>query len=236
MPQIAPNTWKVAEAFYWFRKFADGRVEYQYDPDDGHPTKWDDTKLIPWGHYRLDLKCGRQAEFAMVALDELDRVEFQIVGEIDRFGSIVSAIDAKFGSDWLRYYVRPLTEDDISDLVRVVRFGWLPMTPDLAAKIRAYGEIGAPVSVPPVSIEVRPGEVPIKYRDCEVIHGLLVTCKGCGFKFRALKTPETCPKCKAEAKWKPFNVAPAAWEDAVYAIGIEGRYLVKITPHGIIVE
>ncbi len=165
MPQIAPNTWKVAESFNWFRRYRDGMVEYHFDPEDGHVTKW--------------------------------------------------------GED---------TPDGI------VRCGWLPMTPDLAAKIRSHGEFGLPVSVPPVSIDIKPGEVLELWRDCEVIHGIEVTCKACGVKFRAVELPKVCPKCKAEADWKPFTFVPAAWESAVYAIGIEGRYLLKMTPHGITVE
>lgn len=165
MPQIAPNTWKVAHSFYWFRKFADGRVEFEFNPEDGSPTKW--GKTTPDG---------------------------------------------------------------------IVRCGWLPMTPDLAAKIRSYGEFGLPVSMAPLAIDIKPGEVLQRWRDCDVIHGLQVTCKNCGVKFRALKLPRVCPKCKAEAAWNPFHVVPAAWEDAVYALGIEGRYLIKMTPHGITIE
>jgi len=167
MPQIAPGVHKVASSFYWFRKFDDGRVEYQFDPIDGHQTLWGET--TPAG---------------------------------------------------------------------IVRAGWLPMTSDLAGKIRAYNEFGSPVSVPPLAIDVGPDDVLQLYRECDVVHGLHVTCRGCGVFFRAMTVPDSCPRCKAESAWEPspFQVKPMVWEDATYFLGIEGRFLVKLHPSCITVE
>lgn len=40
MPQIGPDLWKTALSFYWWREFADGRVEQEFDPDTGQIRPW----------------------------------------------------------------------------------------------------------------------------------------------------------------------------------------------------
>lgn len=116
----------------------------------------------------------------------------------------------------------------------IKRFGWLPMTPELADKIRDYDEIGYPVSAPPVAINVQPGEVPVIYKDPSVIKGLQITCSKCKTAIRAMAVPETCPRCGQSLE--TAEVKGIMWDDVVYGIGIEGRYELKFNARYITVE
>jgi len=140
------------------------------------------------------------------------------------------------------------------------RVGWLPMTPDLAAKIRSSGETGYPVHAFPVAIKVNPGDRLICARDCTILDGSLITCKVCGFEFRTLDQPNICPDCGTEVARRcegalktvrecegctkqcsaevvsPFIARPDRREDAVYILGIEGRYEQKFNSRGMITE
>lgn len=163
MPQIEPGKWKIGLPFYWVRKHRDGRVEFEFDPVDGHPT--------PWG--------------------------------------------------------KPVDIEEVC---------WEPMTPDMAAKIRPYQEFGIPVSAPAISIKVRDGDVPIIYRDNEIVNGVQVTCKSCKSVFKARSPPKLCPKCEADAEWGALQWVPLTWEESVYGIGVEGRFECRIVPSRIRIE
>lgn len=40
MPQIAPNLWKVAAHFFWWREYLDGRIEREFDLETGQIRPW----------------------------------------------------------------------------------------------------------------------------------------------------------------------------------------------------
>jgi predicted RNA-binding Zn-ribbon protein involved in translation (DUF1610 family) len=42
MPQIAPNVWKTAVSFFWWREYQDGRIEQEFDLTTG--------QIRPWGN------------------------------------------------------------------------------------------------------------------------------------------------------------------------------------------
>lgn len=189
MPQIGPDTWKVALEFFWYREFEDGRIEQEFDLGSGQPRLWG-----------------------------------------------------------------PKTPPGLR------RVGWLPMTSDLAGKIRSFGEIGRPTSAPSVLINLKPDEKLICLKDCAIIKGYRVFCKVCGAVFREFGGPEVCPTCGARAAWRcdncrklqdteicpdcgrpghriiPFDSCPDAWEDVAYLLGIEGKFLLKFNSKGLIVE
>jgi len=144
-----------------------------------------------------------------------------------------------------------------NDLKRV---GWLPMTADLAQKIRAYGEIGIPTQAQSVLIDLKPREELSCFKDCTVLQGFRVTCKACGATYHALADPDICPRCGAKPAWRcekcgqlqdtetcpncnqisravtPFVKHPDAWEDVVYVLGINGRFLIKFNSNSLVVE
>lgn len=165
MPQVGQTEWKAASSFHWYREYEDGRVEFEYDPEDGHLTKW-----------------GNEAPTGLK------------------------------------------------------RVGWLPMTSPLAAKITAHGEIGMPVSAPPISINTAPGDDVVIFKDVTVYRGLLVTCKGCNAKFRAMAEPDVCPRCGAEAGWGSFVSVPVMWEDVIYHLGIKDKFILKFNANGLVAE
>jgi len=140
------------------------------------------------------------------------------------------------------------------------RAGWLPMTPDLAAKIRACGEFGIPTQSPSVMIDLQPNDELIISKDCAVIRGYLVTCKACNATFRSFGEPDVCPTCGSKPGWKcdacgeihdisicsrchrrgrliqPFIKRGISWEKVVYLLGIKDKFLLKFNSNGLIVE
>ncbi len=140
------------------------------------------------------------------------------------------------------------------------RVGWLPMTPDLAQKIQACGEIGYPTQAPSVLIDLKPGEELICFKDCTVIKGYQVICKACGFKYRTMGESGVCPSCGVTSGWKcdkcghlgdsqvcpdcstpgrlitPFRKRPDSWESVTYFLGIQGKFQIKFNSKGLVVE
>jgi predicted RNA-binding Zn-ribbon protein involved in translation (DUF1610 family) len=142
--------------------------------------------------------------------------------------------------------------------LRVV--GWLPVTPDLAQKMKAFGEFGIPTAGPSIFTRVLPGEVPIIFKEVTVYQGQRVHCKACGAVFRSESTPQTCPACGASHSWKcakcgklleadtcaecnrparplnPFETSPEKWDEVEYFIGIEGKFVNRFTASRLITE
>ncbi len=188
MPQIGPDLWKVALSFFWWREYADGRVEQEFDSLTG--------QIRPWGKTPDGLK----------------------------------------------------------------RVGWMPVSADLAAKMRAYGEFGTPTNSPEVIVEVHPGEEPVIYKDCAVLMGFQVRCKACSHEFRSLARPHVCPACGAKPVYRcgkcdkltntkicpdcriegryisPFRKGPAKWEEVQYVLGIKGKFLNRFNTHRLTTE
>jgi predicted RNA-binding Zn-ribbon protein involved in translation (DUF1610 family) len=177
VPQIAPNTWKVALSFFWYREYLDGRVEQEFDLETGMIRQWGSET---------------PANLKMV--------------------------------------------------------GWLPVTPDLAEKMKVCGEIGLSTTAPAMLIPVKPGDVPIIYKDCTVWDGFKVLCGACNSVFRSKGKPKVCPRCGAKPAWRcqkcgkladaetcpdckvtgrlvdPFMVRPEKWEEVEYFLGIRGKF------------
>ncbi len=188
MPQIGPDTWKMALEFYWFRIYEDGRVETEFDLDTG--------QIRLWG---------------------------------------------------------PVTPPGL------IRVGWQPVTPDLAQKMRAFGEFGKPTHAPPVTINVKPGEEIVIFKDCSVCN-YQVVCKSCGTAYHTMENLEACPQCGAKPCWKcercgmlrddetcpdckekcrhitPFERRPDKWENVVYFLGIKDRFRLLFNSRGVIAE
>lgn len=142
----------------------------------------------------------------------------------------------------------------------IVEVSWIPMTQDLAQKISDFGEFGRPTIGPVVTINPRDGEKIVCYREGTIYTGAKVTCKACGFVYLSTEPPSACPKCQATFGMKcrkcdkiadadvcdqcgetceqisPFDIIPVQWEQATYALGIEGRFLNKFTPLQVITE
>jgi len=59
MPQIGPDIWKVALSYYWWRQYADGRIEQEFDLETGRIRPWDATpaslKKAGWVPVTVDL-------------------------------------------------------------------------------------------------------------------------------------------------------------------------------------
>lgn len=141
------------------------------------------------------------------------------------------------------------------------RVGWLPVSPDLASKMRAYGEFGIPTQSPSIIIELKPGEDLEIFKDCTVLDGYQVHCKACGAIYRSfgeqgagclycgatpswrcpkcdkLADKETCPDCNLTGRIiDPLERTPDKWEDIVYILGIRGLYRLKFNSRGLLVE
>lgn len=140
------------------------------------------------------------------------------------------------------------------------KVGWLPMTPDLAQKIKVWGEIGYPVQAQAVMITLHSGEVPIIFKDCSVITGLRVTCKVCGSQFQSMARPEVCPQCGAKPAWRcdtcgklqeseicpdcqaisrkimPFAMRSDAWEEVIYNLKILEKFHIRFNNHWLTVD
>lgn len=132
------------------------------------------------------------------------------------------------------------------------------MTPDLAGKIRAFGEFGAPTRATAVTVELKDGEEIICFKDCTVLQGYLAKCRACGAVFHSLGRPDACPACNARPYWRcptcnelrdqptcpkcktegqmvdPFDSRPDRWEDVVYNLGIKGAFLLRFNEKGLI--
>lgn len=186
MPQIAPGTWKTGLSFFWWREFADGRIEQEFDLDTG--------QIRPWGGTPPDL----------------------------------------------------------------VKAGWIPVSPALAQKMKAFGEYGIPTVSPQILISLKPGEDLEIYKDAEVKRGLHVHCKACGANFRSFGSPEGCPFCGAQKSWRcskcdqirttptcsdchapsqmidPLESSPAEWDEVIYNLGIKGKFKMRFNSLGLI--
>ena len=128
------------------------------------------------------------------------------------------------------------------------KVGWLPVDQELARKMRAYGEFGIPTQAPAVMIDVKPGEVPLIYKDATVWNGYQVRCKACNTVFKSIVEPKACPTCDAKPAWRcpkctalsdteicphcqkkgriidPFEKRNMKWEEVEYFLGIEGKF------------
>ena len=151
--------------FTWYRKFSDGRIEYEFDPETGEPTKW-----------------------------------------------------------------------GVETPPNITEAGWLPMTPTLASRIT---ERGVPVIAPAITVRLKPGEVPVVFRDRTHRNGAHVTCKICKKAFLSPEPPTKCPFCGAEpieGKASPFILQQAEWDEAIYEIGVEGKFSQKFNSRMSITE
>ncbi len=140
------------------------------------------------------------------------------------------------------------------------RAGWLPVTQDLAQKMKAYGEFGIPTQSPSVLVALKPGDELIIYKEATVYDGFGVTCKACGGSFRMFSNPDSCPNCGARMGWRcpdcnkindtevcpdckkqgrpinPLVSAPYKWEEVTYFLGIKGIFCQKFTGKWMITE
>lgn len=110
----------------------------------------------------------------------------------------------------------------------ITEVGWIPMNPDLAQKMAVHGNTGVPITSLVMAIKVKPGEEPIVFRDRELRRGAHVTCKICNKSFLSTEPPKACVFCEAEpeeGKNSPFILQQAEWEQAVYEIGVKGRFV-----------
>ena len=179
MPQIAPNVWKAAVSFFWWREYQDGRIEQEFDLSTGQIQLW--------------------------------------------------------GSK---------TPDGLK------RAGWLPITPDLARKMRAYGEFGTPTHAPVMWVDLSPGDELIIFKEATV-YNVSYVCKACGQTIREYEKPKSCPNCGAAPSWKcdtcgklpdvkecpdckrecrrisPIGAESIPWEDVAYHLGIRGKFVQK---------
>ena len=186
MPKIGPDLWKTALSFFWWREYADGRVEQEFDLETG--------QIRPWGS----------------------------------------------------------TPDNL------VRAGWIPVTPDLAQKMRAFGEFGTPTQSPQMIISLKPGDELQIFKDIDIKRGYQVHCKSCGATFRSFGLPAGCPYCGAAKSWRcekcnkilaapscsdckaptrmidPLEHAPAEWEEVVYNLGIKGVFEMRFNAIGLL--
>lgn len=65
MPQIGPDLWKVALSYYWWRQYADGRIEQEFDLATGRIRPWgtkpEGLKRAGWLPITPDLASKMQA-------------------------------------------------------------------------------------------------------------------------------------------------------------------------------
>lgn len=141
------------------------------------------------------------------------------------------------------------------------RAGWLPVSADLANKMKQQGEFGIPNAAPAVIIPVNPGEELIIYKEVTVWEGSRVHCKVCGAVFRShFSPPGPCPSCGAKRMWRcpvcdelsdfeicrkclmhgdlidPFESRPDKWGEVEYFLGIEGKFCNRFTQARLITE
>ncbi len=138
--------------------------------------------------------------------------------------------------------------------------GWLPVSLDLAQKMRAHGEFGIPTASPAIFTRVKQGEVPIIHKEVTVYQGQRVHCKACDAVFRSESHPTTCPVCGAAVSWKcpkcgklletdtcadcnrpgrpidPFETTPDKWDEVEYFVGIQGKFVNRFTVSRLITE
>ena len=129
------------------------------------------------------------------------------------------------------------------------KVAWMPVTPDLAQKMRSCGEFGIPTQAPSVELPVHPGEEPVVFKECTVWSGFNVHCKACGLAFKSKGLPQDCPECGAKPAWRcmkctalsdtdichvcnvpgrsinPFETSPVKWEEGEYFLGIKGKFV-----------
>ena len=189
MPEIAPNRWKAALSFFWWREYRDGRQEQEFDLLTG--------QISPWG---------------------------------------------------------PKTPEGLA------KVGWLPVTPDLARKMGAYGEYGMPTQSQAVILPLADGEEPIIYKEVTVWEGSQFHCKACSAVFRSKGQTANCPVCGAKAAWRcpkcdlmwdtetcpdcnaqcrpvdPFERRPARWEETEYFLGVKGKFCNRFNTSRLITE
>lgn len=141
------------------------------------------------------------------------------------------------------------------------RAGWLPVTPDLANKMREHNEFGIPTQSPSVIIELKPGDELEIFKDCSVLDGYRVHCKVCGAVYRTFgERAEHCLNCGTKPAWRcpkcskltdneicpdcnlagqiinPLTRTPDKWEEVVYILGIKGLYRLKFNSQYMVAE
>ena len=140
------------------------------------------------------------------------------------------------------------------------RAGWLPVSADLAAKMKQQGEFGIPNAAPAVIIPVNPGEELIIYKEVTVWEGSRVHCKVCGAVFRSRGAAPACPSCGAKPAWRcskcgelsetetcskcqvpgqlinPFESWPEKWDEVEYFLGVKGKFVNRFTQARLITE
>jgi predicted RNA-binding Zn-ribbon protein involved in translation (DUF1610 family) len=146
------------------------------------------------------------------------------------------------------------------------RAGWLPVSADLANKMKQQGEFGIPNAAPAVIIPVNPGEELIIYKEVTVWEGSRVHCKVCGAVFRSKGAVTACPSCGAKPAWrctvcnklsdtefcqdcrKPFEFQevgqiinpleswPEKWDEVEYFLGVKGKFVNRFTQARLITE
>jgi hypothetical protein len=179
MPQIAPNVWKTAVSFFWWREYLDGRIEQEFDLETGQIRYW--GSKTPEG---------------------------------------------------------------------LKRAGWIPITPDLAQKMQAFGEFGTPTSAPDMLLDLQPGDELALFKECTV-YKVSYVCKACCQIIQDVQKPKSCPRCGAAPAWKcdtcgklrqakqcqsclrecrlvdPIKAEMMPWEDVTYHLGIKGKFMQK---------
>jgi len=142
----------------------------------------------------------------------------------------------------------------------LIRAGWLPVSQDLAQKMKAYGEFGIPTQSPSIMVSPKPGDELEIFKDCSVLEGSRVSCKLCGSSFRAFGKLDSCPQCGAREGWRcpecgnitdtavcpdckkmgrpinPLESTPEKWEEVVYILGIKGIFRNRLNSRGLITE
>jgi hypothetical protein len=125
----------------------------------------------------------------------------------------------------------------------LVKAGWIPINPDIARKISAYGEFGYPIQDKPHVVYLSRGDELIMFRECTIVRGSQVTCKLCGQMFLVMGNPGECDKCGAApvvlddgVTADPFSKRPASWESVVYSIGIKGKFSLRFNGQGLVAQ
>lgn len=125
----------------------------------------------------------------------------------------------------------------------LVKAGWIPINPDIARKIAAYGEFGYPIQDKPHIVNLSQGDEIIMFRECTIVRGSQVTCKLCGQVFLAMGEPGECARCGAVPvvlddgiTSDPFSKRPASWEEVNYHIGVKGKFELRFNCNQLVVQ
>jgi len=254
MPMIGEDLWKLGLEFYWFREYQDGRTEQEFDSITGKIVLW--GQKVPEGLKRagwLPMSEELAKKIAVHGETGYPVGSDPVIIDLAPDDKLLISKDCAVQYGY-KIHCKSCNHEYIS-LGLPVDCPRCGVSPNW--KCSGCNQIQDHILCPTCGKEwkrITPEPPTWKCLKCNIIQDLTM-CPQCGERCQYIKpaieiiensTVWKCPKCKQVQALaacsdcgkscrfiNSFDTQPAAWENTVFNVGIEGKYLIKFNSSGL---